>query len=70
MKPFVKPVPPGESGVGSGSVREPFSLLFLSQGRFWVFWEFTFRCQRQSVLMLGVPQGNWGFQASIDANVA
>jgi hypothetical protein len=70
MKPFVKTVPPGESGVGSGSLLEPF-LLFLSKGRFWVFLKFSFRCHRQSVSTLGFPpRRNLGLQASIDANVA
>ena len=69
MKPFVKTVPPGESGVGSGSHPEPF-LLFLSKGRFW-FFAVHFPLPPAKRFDAGLdPRWNLGLQASIDANVA
>jgi hypothetical protein len=70
MKPFVKRVPPGGSGVGSGSHPEPFFFSSFKR-RFWVFFEVLFPLPPAKRLDAGLhPRGNLGLQASIDANVA
>ena len=62
MKPFVKTVPPGESGEVWGSRSEPFPVVsFL--GSFLGFLQFSLRCHWLRVSTLGCPPGGiWGFR--------
>ena len=62
MKPFVKPVPPGESGVGLG-LSSGAVLLFLFKRRFWVFFGVVFPLPSAKRLDAGLaPGGARGFR--------